>query len=152
MDVQAAETDLVTKLTTDLVSYGVRVEAFPDEPEVYICKSPHGAVLIRYNGSLYEDPDLIAVRGKRVNQERQVEWLFTVLYRNLSAHKNDAGSMYTLIEAVRESLTGYTINSLVEAGVMYCVRDEFVGRDEKKKLWEHELVMRHTIPESEAFQ
>ncbi len=149
MDIQAAEAALVTKL--DALS-GVKVLAYPDDPDTYKFTGSNAAFLVRYSGSTYADPENEAIRGKRVNQERLLEWVISIIYRNLSSHKKQNSSIYTHIENIRDSLSGYTINSLAHAGVMYPVRDGFVDRDARTKLWEYEIVFRHTFPESEAFQ
>ena len=150
MDILAAEQDLETKLESDISN--IAVEAYPDDPDNYNCMGPTGAILIRYNGSVFTDMESEAMRGKVVSQERTVEWIITILYRNLKAHTNLSAGIYTYLEAVRNSLTGYTIDSIAEAGVMYPVNDKLNGRDPVKKLWEHEIVFRHTIPETKDWQ
>lgn len=150
MDVLAAEQDLETKLKTDIAN--IKVESYPDDPDNYICSASKGALLIRYTGSVYSEMDLEAVRGKVISQERTVEWIISILYRNLTSHTNLTAGIYTYLEAVRESLTGYTIDSIDEAGIMYPVKDGFFARDKAKKLWEYEIVFRHTIPETKVWQ
>jgi len=150
MDILSAEQDLETKLETDISN--INIESYPDDPAVYNCMGPNGAILIRYSGSVYDEMELQAIRGKVISQVRTVEWIITILYRNLKAHTNLTSGIYTYLEAVRESLTGYTINSLSEAGVMYPARDGFVSRDPSKRLWEYEIIFRHTIPETKDWQ
>ncbi len=150
MDILSAEQDLVTHLKSDISN--IKIEAYPDHPDVYNCTGPNGAILVRYPGSVYGEMDLEAVRGKVASQVRTAEWIITILYRNLRAHTNLTAGVYTYIEAVRESLTGYTIDSLAEAGVMYPISDGFIDRDPKKKLWQYEFIFRHTLPETKAWQ
>ena len=149
MDMLSAEQAIEAKLTADIP--GVTVEAYPDSPEDYKFLGPNAALLVQYMGSQYGNPDLEAVRGKRVNQERLLEWRVVILYRNLKAHTLTASGIYTYIEAVRNSLSGYTVAGLTDAGLMFPVSDGFLSRTDNM-LWEYEIVFRHTYPESEAFQ
>lgn len=154
MDLLAAEQALVTKVGT-LVS-NIEVIAYPDTPETFHVAGPNGVILCQFVGSTYTELETDeaenAVRGKDVAQVRTLEWRITILYRNLRAHTGSTAGIYTYVEQLRNGLTAYTINDLDEAGLMYPVSDRFVGRDRDRKLWEYEMIFRHTIPEVEAFQ
>lgn len=146
MNILAAESDIVSKLTSDLS--GVKVESYPERPNNYRLIHPNGAVLVRYAGSYYDDS--VANRNKETDQRRVLEWAVSVLNRNLHSHKGSTYGIYTLIEAVRESLTGYTVNSLTQSTVLIPTRDQFVTH--AGGVWEHEILFSHSIPEVESFQ
>lgn len=150
MNILTAEQAIVTKLAADITT--VRVESYPDNPTKYQMLHPIGALLVQYVGSSYNELEEEAIRGKRVNQIRVLEWRIVLLYRNLHGHTGLTSGIYTYLEAVRESLTGFTITGFTHAGVMYPVSDGIVGRDEKLNLWEYEVIFNHTYPESIAFQ
>lgn len=146
MDIQAAENDIVAKLTGDLS--GVKVESYPESPDSYKLIHPNGAVLVRYSGSYFDDS--VPNRNKETDQRRVLEWTISILSRNLHSHSNATYGIYVLIEAVRESLTGYTVNSLTQSTVLIPTRDQFITQ--AGGVWEHEIMFQHSIPEVESFQ
>lgn len=146
MDILAAESDIVSKLDGDLS--GVKVQAYPERPDNFKLIHPNGAVLVRYSGSYFDDS--VPNRNKETDQRRVLEWTITVLNRNLHSHKGATYGIYTLIESVRESLTGYTVNSLTQSTVLTPIRDQFITQ--AGGVWEHEILFNHSIPEVESFQ
>lgn len=143
MNLLAALDDIVTKLTTDIS--GVNIESFPQDPVRYY-RNLHrtGAILVAYDGSEFEPPD--ANRKRDLEQMRTIDWKITIVHRDLI----EEDGIYANVENVRESLSGYTVNSLVESTVLRPIRDGSLGRDGSN--WFHEMIFRHEIPEVEAFQ
>lgn len=147
MDIRAAENDIVSKLSTDIS--GVKIQAFPDNADFYKLLHPKAAILVRYGGSFFDDA--IPNKNKETNQRRVLEWYCTILSRNIHSHDDGQGKgIYDLIEDVRESLSGYTVNSLTQSEVMRPVSDRFIAH--RDGVWEHEIVFQHAIPEVEDFQ
>jgi len=151
MDILAAEQNLKTKLEGAIS--GIRIEAFPDDPKEYELLHKEGAILIRYDRSVYEGvPQEKPLREKKISQERRARWIFTIFYRNLFSHTKSTEGVYTYLENIREALTGYTIEGQAHTNIsmMYPISDGFVDYDEG--VWEYEIVFEHTYPEVEAFQ
>jgi len=146
MDILAAEQDLEAKLGADITT--LKIDSFPDDIDLYKLTHPKGAILIRYNSSSYSTPEPNST--KVVDQIRTLEWIITILYRNLMGHTKQSSGIYTYIENVRDSLTGYTINALVEAGIMIPIKDEFVNHE--GGIWQYDYYFQHTIPEVKNYQ
>ncbi len=152
MDLLAVENDIVAKLKADIT--GLQIEAFPEDPEQFF-RNLHGigAILVRYDSSDYEIPK--ANRKQVITQTRTARWAIWVIYRGLITHDltDSSEGLYTRLDAVKNSLTGYTIGTqssaaVANASVMYPIRDQFV--DENDGLWYHEIVFEHTTPEVES--
>ena len=145
MDLVAVENDIVTKLQTDIGSNTIEIRSWPDNPDGYQVTHPGGAMLIRYNGSVYGDP--IANPQKKIVQERTLEWIIAIAQRGLKLNAPHQG-VYSLIESVRASLTGYTITGFSDASVMMPVGDSFT--QESGGLWIYGSTYSFTFPESES--
>jgi len=143
MNLVTVENDLITKLSTDVS--GVEVRSWPDNPTDYKLLHPGGALLIRYTGSSYVEPE--PNNQKILVHDRLAEWSITIVQKSLKLKKGQQG-VYTLIESIRASLSGYTPASLSDASIMYPIRDRFLS--ESKGFWIYEIVFVHTFPEAEA--
>ena len=142
MDLLAAEQDIVSQLDGDIS--GVKVQSFPSSQQDYRLLAKDGAILVRYNRSIYADP--VDNRKKGVSQIRTLEWVISIIHRNLQKHDG----VYAVLEAVRASLTGYTVNSIAYSTVLVPVSDGFISTEGGK--WVYEIVFHHDIETWEAFQ
>lgn len=151
MDLLAAENDIIAKLTADIT--GIPVKSYPNTQfEIYKIIQKDGAILVHYNGSNYDDA--VPRRTKKVIQNRVVNWAIVLAYRgitgpNISTVRSTA---YSYLEAIRASLTGYTVNSLDQSEVLRPVRDSIIGQDKDKGVWFYEIQFTHALNEVEAFQ
>lgn len=140
---EAIEDDIVAKLTADITD--VHVQSYPSNPNNYQLIHPNGALLVRYLGSNYTEPD---PNSKKVLvQDRVHEWEITVLDKNLRLTKAHQG-VYGRIEQVRESLSGYTISTLPDATILFPIRDDFIGTQGGR--WQYEIVFGFIEPASEV--
>jgi len=142
MNLLAAEQDIVSKLDTDIS--GVKVKSFPQNEKEYKLLPKNGALLVGYSRSIYADP--VNNRKKGVSQARTLEWIISIKHRNLQKHDG----IYTLLEAVRNSLTGYTVNSISYSTVLRPISDGFVSVS--GGVWTYEIVFHHDVETWEAFQ
>jgi len=148
MNLNTIENYIITTLTTDVS--GVLVKAWPNNPSEYLKEfsAPKGALLVRYNGSNYTLPDPNS--QKVLIQDRDMEWVVTIFMRNAFGHDATgvyADGIYTLIEAVRSSLSGNTTTGLTDLTVFYPLRDGFV--DEINGVWIYEMAFGVIGPETE---
>lgn len=143
MNLLTAEADIVSHLDSDISS--AKVQSFPRDPtQAYRLLHHTNAILVRYNRSIYSDPT--PNRKKGVSQQRTLEWIITVVHKNLVEHDG----VYAKLEEVRESLTGYTVNSIDYSTVLRPISDGFVSED--GGVWVYEMTFQHDIETWEAFQ
>lgn len=143
MNLITIEDDIIAKLKTDIL--GVAVESWPDNPANYQLLHPTGALLIRYLGSSYLTPEPNS--QQKVVHDRASLWEISIMQLSLKETKGHQG-IYTLIESVRASLTGYTITSLDDASVMHPTSDSFTR--EVGGTWLYKSIFTFTYPEAEA--
>ena len=98
----------------------VAVELFPDNGAEYNLVHPVGAILLRYDSSVDEEPT-----GRQFKAQMEIH--VVVIAKNLRS----ADSVYELLAFVRKSLTGWMPEGF--AG-MYRRGEEFVGRE--NDLWQ----------------
>jgi len=97
----------------------VAVDAYPDRPETYQLKHASGAVLVRYAGSRFGEPEPTDV----VAQTQTITIEAVTMVRNL--HKlGDHAGLLDLLHAVRAALTGYRIPS---ASAIWPVQEAYEG-------------------------
>lgn len=143
MDLLAAEADIVSHLQSDISA--TKIQSFPRDPsQAYRLLHHSNAILVRYNRSLYADP--MPNRKKGISQIRTLEWIVTMVHKNLVEHDG----VYAKLEAVRDSLTGYTVNSIAYSTVLRPLSDGFVSED--GGVWVYEMTFQHDIETWEAFQ
>jgi len=145
MNLTTVENDIVTKLQTDITSNTPEIRSWPDSPDEYQLLHPHGAILVRYNGSTYSPPDPNS--QKKIVQLRTVEWVMAIVQRSLKLTKGHQG-IYGLIEEIRASLTGYTITGLSDASVLMPTGDSFT--QESGGIWIFGAGYSFTFPEAES--
>ena len=148
MNLNTIENYIITKLTADVS--GVLVKAWPNSPQEFLSEftAPKGALLVRYNGSNYTLPEPNS--QKVLIQDRDMEWIVTIFMRNAFGHDatgNYADGIYTLIEGVRNSLSGETVTTLTDLTVFYPIRDNFVN--EYNGVWVYEMAFGVIGPETE---
>lgn len=141
MDFLGLEAELVAELKNKLSTL-VHVSAWPDNPEAFDFTQANGAVLVRFNSDTYSAP--VPNRAGTIAQDRTAEWQVVLLHRNLTRHEG----VYSLLEAVRVALTGFTFPSAPESTVLYPIRGGFIGRQPGK--WIYQLVFGQTMPEVAA--
>lgn len=144
MDLVAVENAIVTRLAT-LFGNTLAVESYPENPVDYSLLHPGGAVLVRYQNSSYETATPNGY--KKLINLRTLNFAFTVIQKSLKPSKAHQG-IYTVIESIRNSLSGYTPNSLTHASVMEPTGDTFSRQE--NGFWEYEISFKFTYPEAEA--
>ncbi len=142
MDLSAIEDDLVSKLTTDIPT--IKTIGFPNDVSEFIDKHPKGGILVRYDGSTYIEPEPNS--QKKVLQDRTSTWTFSIISKSLKREKQYYG-IYDTLEAIRASLTGYTITGLDDATVMFPGADGFVSNNAAH--WAYEITFSFDYPEAE---
>ncbi|MGH7948191.1 MAG: Gp37 family protein, partial [Candidatus Binataceae bacterium] len=131
LDIGTIEGAIVEELRARLS--GIEVARFPDKPESYRMTHRVGAALVVYRGASYGqqlDTQIVA-------QERKLEFEVMVLVRDLGWNTGGPGGgagpgAYEILEAVRRSLTGFTVPG---ARKMHPVKERFVERDKQGGVW-----------------
>jgi hypothetical protein len=141
LNLTTVENDIITKLG-DIPD--IEIRSFPDSPSEYNLVHPGGALLVRYDGSDYQEPD--GNNQRFLTQTRLFRWIITIVQKNLSFRNNHHG-IYDLIELVRTTLSGYTITSKPDASIMYPIGDRFVS--ENQGTWIYQMTFLMTHPEHE---
>ncbi len=101
------------------------VEGYPDEPETFKLLHPKGALLVRYLGSDFEDPEA----GDFISQERKMLFEVNVVARNLRQKYDPSprAGAYEYLEAVRNALTGFQPEGQRK---LFPLHDSFVKEEE----------------------
>lgn len=142
MNLETVEDDIISKLED--IS-GVEVRSWPNNPSDFNLLHPGGSLLVRYNGSNYENPP-IPNNQKFLTQTRTFQWIVTIVQKSLKFTDGHQG-VYTLIESVRDTLSGYTITDQSDASIMWPIGDRFISED--AGTWIYEIVFAFTAPEHE---
>ena len=74
------EDAIIERLKTNIPD--LLVEPFPDNPSAYRLLHPKGAVLVRYRGGRYTNPETLGV----IVQDRTIEFDLVIVTRNLRNH------------------------------------------------------------------
>jgi len=119
----------------------ILVESYPDEPESYRLQHHLGAILVRYEGSRYGEPQ----DAGRVVQERTILFDIDVVMANLSA-AGEAGGVYHYLEGVRLALTGYRPPGCTRR--LRPVSDAYIGR--RNHTWQYGILFATEAPALEA--
>ena len=142
MNLITVEDDIVTRIGT--IS-GIKTQSWPDDPAEFLKGFPNCIILVRYNGSVYEEAE--PNNQPKVVQERTLEWEMFILSKSFKDTKKHQGA-YTLVESVRAKLTGYTITGFSDASIMIPVSDKFVSEEHGFHIYS--TVYQFTFPEAEA--
>lgn len=142
MNLITVENDIVAKLN-EISS--VKAIAWPDDPVDFQKSYPDGVLLVRYNGSNYEDPE--PNNQPKVVQIRTLEFQIGILTKSFRETKKHQGA-YTLIESVRAKLTGHTPTGFSDSSVMYPIGDGFVSEEAGFHIYTASYAF--TFPEAEA--
>jgi len=151
MDLLGAENDIISKLRTDITA--IPGKSYPNTQfEIYKIIQKDGAVLVHYNGSTYDEPT--PKRSKKVIQKRYLQWAVILAYRGITGPNIETvrTAAYDYLDAIRTSLTGYTVNSLDQSEVLRPVSDTIVAQDKDKGVWFYQLLFTHALNEVEAYQ
>ena len=141
MDLLQAEQEIVDRLK-DQLDPKYLVQSFPENPSTFQFIHPSAAFLVRYQRSSYTNPE--GNRQVKVFQERELEWVVTVMNRHLTKHDG----IYALLETAKTALRGYTLPSFAELSKIRITGDSFV--QEEKGVWQYDITFSHTYPESEV--
>lgn len=139
MDIEAAEIALIERIKTVT---GARVEAFPEDPSLYVTLQPELVHLVRFEGVAFNDPT--PNNAARIVQDVRIEFVVVSAYRHLKAH----GGIYAHLEALRQALTGYTLPDIVQASALWPVRQSILK--EEKGLWWYQSIFAMTAMEQAA--
>lgn len=112
---------------------GVLVEGFPEKPYEFNLLHSKGALLVRYVGSRFSEPEATDL----IVQTRRIEFEVVVVMRHLRTHEG----AYSYLDAVRIALTGYKIPGCSK---MYPVREEFIS--EEAGIWQYAITFAMTAP------
>lgn len=149
MDILAVENCIVNKLKG---TFGTTmdVRSWPQDVKEFDNIHAKGAVLVRYLGSDYEDPE--ANRQKSVHQNRRIQWGVVTVYRGVTGHKNSTGtaSVYSHLENIKTSLTGYTVTPVAYSSVLVPLKDNLIEEDQG--VFIYETVFEHNIEEYKLYQ
>jgi len=143
MNLITVEDAIVARLVSQITT--VQIQSWPDNPADYQLTHPNGAILVRYDGSEYVEPE--ANDQKKLIQDRRLNWSITILQLSLKDSKGHQG-VYTLIESVRTALTGYTVSGFPDASVMFPTADTFT--QEIAGTWIYSINFAFTYPEHET--
>ena len=138
MNLLTAQDALETKLGT--LGLDMRVEDYPENVQDYQLLDNRGAVLVKYNGAVYERP--APNRSATIEQERRIQWSITVVMANLF----DNDGLYAKMELIRAGLTGYTFSALTDSTVLYPVSENYLGN--QNSLWWYEMIFEHATREA----
>jgi phage gp37-like protein len=114
----------------------LQVDSFPDKPSEFRLLHPKGAILVRYQGSKYSEPQTMGA----VVQGRAVEFDIILVMRNLRDH----AGIYAHLDAVRLALTGYRVPGCEK---FYLTREEFI--DETDGIWQYGIRVATELPNVE---
>jgi hypothetical protein len=121
--ITALENAILAKLQSEIT--GVQIELFPERPSTYRLIHPVGAILIHYYSTRFGK----SISGAAVIQVALVRFNIHVQMRSLRGK----GSMNAYLESVRDTLTGWRLNTGGEQ--MYPVSEEFAN--EENGIWEY---------------
>jgi len=151
MDLVGGENDIIAQLKTDITD--IPVQSYPNTRfDIYKIIHNSGAVLVHYNGSTFDEPT--PKSSKKVIQKRILQWAVILAYRGITGPNVQTvrTAAYDYLEAIRKSLTGYTVNSLDQSEVLRPVRDGIIAQDKDKGVWFYETVFAHALAEVEVYQ
>ena len=145
MNIETIEDDLITKLTADIGLATAEIRSFPDDPAEYNLVHPGGAILVRYDQSIYPEP-IPNRKSFLIQEEVRHQWIITVMQKSLKLKDGHQG-VYGLVESVRTSLSGYTITSQADFSILWPTGVRFVSENEGT--WVYQISFAHTAPETE---
>ena len=99
------------------------IDLFPDPPNKVQVTHPVGNVLLHYSGAAFDKPR----EYYNMTQQGLQSWIVTIVGVSIRDNK----SALDLIDAVYDSLTGYSPYSHDDTKNMYAVREGWMERNEK---------------------
>lgn len=97
MAIITTENEIINKLASTITT--VKVEAFPDNPNLYKLIHPIGAILVAYSGSIFSDP----TGYDFFQQLEEMDFSLTLIVKGL---RNQNGA-YNYIDSIRTTLNNY---------------------------------------------
>jgi hypothetical protein len=135
---------IVARLSAEVAE--AKVEPFPDDPSEYQLLKASSALLVRYNGSRYDD----SLTEGIACQNRWMVFQIVAVSRSLRAAKQHQG-VYDLVESVLTALTGYELTGADSQ--MLPTRDEYIRRYQpkgsQKLIWQHGIEFKFMVEHSE---
>ena len=116
------ESQIVQHLKANII--GLSIEAYPDNPVHYPMRHPKGAILLHYSGSRFQ-PSLYE---EVIAQIQQIAFDIIIVVRSLRGN----GGAYTIMDQVRETLTGFQINNVDK---FQPIEEEFIT--EENGIWQY---------------
>lgn len=146
MDLVGYENALRTQLEDNLTGNKPFVTTFPDDVSNYISqlKSRNGAVLIAFQGSLWEAPEGNA--QSQLTQQGAYNWQFTVITKSLQRDDQQQGA-YLILEEIRTILSGFTPTGFEDSSVLFPVSQGYLS--ETHGFFVYQITMGHFIEEAE---
>lgn len=138
MNLLTAQTAIKTALGT--LGLDMRIDDFPENVQDYQLLDDRGAVLVRYQGAVYERP--VGNRTGTVEQERRIQWSITAVSTNLF----DNNGLYAKLELIRAGLTNLTLTGLTDSTVLYPVSENYLGNQNSQ--WWYETIFEHATREA----
>jgi hypothetical protein len=127
MNTEEIEETLVAR-AKDKVNDQLHVEAFPDDPINYKLLHAEGAVLVRYQGGPFGDPETYNI----IVQQRTINFDLQLFVKNLRGHSG----AYKYLDVLRKGFTGYRIEGL---GKTYVTNEALLFYKEDEGIWAYEM-------------
>ena len=126
MLINTVETAIIERLKAKIPD--AYVEAFPDNPALFVPKHPKVNLLCRYADSTYSEPGPTDI----IVQERKMAFDITIVVKNLRGKEG----CYTYLDAVRQAITGFKIPGCTK---MYVSKDRYIKNADG--LWFYSLMI-----------
>lgn len=138
MNLLTAQDAIKTQLGT--LGLGMQIDDFPENVQDYQLLDNRGAVLVRYQGAVYERPE--GNRSGTIEQERRIQWAITAVSTNLFSNNG----LYAKMELIRAGLTNFTLTGLTDSTVLYPVSENYLGNQNCQ--WWYEMIFEHATREA----
>ncbi|GAB4327275.1 MAG: hypothetical protein Kow0037_00710 [Calditrichia bacterium] len=102
-----------------------QVEGFPEEPSGYRLMHANGALLVRYDGGDYDEPESFTT----LTQGGLQYYTISVVMRNLREKEKQSG-LYRVLDNLRACINGF---SPQKGEKFYCIKEQFV--EEENGIW-----------------
>ncbi len=144
MDFKGIEEAILGRLKSEAADFPSRI--FPNNPKTAGMMSvADGEYLLRYEGSRYALA--VPLKDGGMKQDRTSIWAVTARNRCLTPDRNNPG-VYTMLEASRVALVGWTVPGVPDATKMQVVQDGFT--EEVEGIWEYTTLFSFTFQEVKA--
>lgn len=149
MNLLEAENAIVTRLETQIKASlssdfdAPKIQSFPQDPLSHFESiSPNGEILVIFESLNPELPE--PNREGVIVQQIAINWNVWIVHPNLTSHTG----VYSLMEDVKDALTGWTVTDWDDSTPMYMTNADFI--DEQGGNWYYGMTFQHILEESEA--